>query len=95
MDAHVVELLDGVCTLNGDRTGIDIGVVVLTSTRSGAGAVAVHVGHRSGRQTSGIVSVRLAARTGLNVLKEPLDEHRHLFTGDVVIRSEGGSSLAV
>ena len=79
MDTQVVEFLDGVCTLNGDRTGIDIGVVVRARTSSAPSTVAVHVGHLGSCEASVSVCVRLATRAGLNVLKEPLDEQGHLL----------------
>ena len=91
MDPHVVELLDGVGALNSDRTGIDIGVVVLTGTGHNASTVAGHIGRR--RSSHKAVSVGLATRTSLHVFQPPLDEHCHLFTGDVVVRSEGRRRL--
>ena len=78
VDTKVPQLNNGVFSCNSYRTGVDIGVVVST-------AIAINV-QRQG-------AVRLTTITGRCDVKHPLDEHGHLFTGDVVIRSEGRRRL--
>ena len=78
VDTKVPQLDDGIVTCNGHRTGIDIGVVI-------GATVAVNV--------QGQGAVGLATWASRSDMEQSLNKQGHLFTGDVVSRSEGGRRL--